>query len=109
MSLIHKGDRREKAAPPFLRVGVQGPGGQGPLSLSLIHLLIWKSQHPEDKFPWRGITRSLSRCPQGCLGSRDRPGTVRCDKGKMVREEGVVEIWTIEPQSPLGCRQTARR
>lgn len=77
LSLIHKGDGKEKAALPFLRVGIQWP-----LSLSLLCLLIWESQHLEDKFPWRGTTRSLSRCPRGCLGSRERPGTARCDKGK---------------------------
>lgn len=74
------------------------------MSLSLLYLLFWESQHPEDKFPRRGTTRN----PRGCLGSRDRPGTVRCGKEKTVRPEGVMEkalCMDHRAPTPLGCRQ----
>lgn len=43
----------EKRLPfPSFGLASKGQGGQGPLTLSLLYLLIWESQHPEDKFPW---------------------------------------------------------
>lgn len=76
----------------------EGQGGHRSLPLSLFHFLIWESQHPEDKLPWRGTTRSAGyQLPLGFPEQQSPQDLIRGrQRGRRVVENGS----EYGPQSP---------